>query len=622
MAALHPEYGEGRRQNEETNVLAESEIANGNGLPSDQVTAIAFDGKGNIYIGTECDGVAMASREADYQDWRQSLALTATGLPSRLINDLVVAANGVVYAATSGGLAWSRNGGSTWLSLRGQDYGEKIKGLASGPPPGWSPALLPKNPLPEDYVSCLAEDAAGVIWLGFRQHSLLALSNYSYREQENVLARETGGASYIRAILPMPDFHPWLASYGKGLMRATTPHRLKPQQVEKKEEPNVAMDASFPSPAKPPTLAELTALLATVTKLEAEKFIPKTWRPPTFEESIDNDWSPPYIYSTNAAYLGEDWRTLGDWTGRYGRQQGCLCSFAAPFDHNVGWSWHISVLPHIGNHFLDDDSLRYWIATERVKTDDPRCPYSPSLGYRRIGEWDDHGEAYPMSFDGPDVWIPVSLPDGVFRVSVYFCNYNGHGSGEQTRDYLLELKPYVTNAAAWDQQPTLAQCRVHDFWGGVYKSFIVTGAGKYHFKVGRNYSYNTMCNAVFVDRLVGPGYVGVDNSWLPAMEHTWYNPPIIPPADPVQETPELLKARELWVALDNAYAVKAGVAMQTQFRLAAYQTAFAANAPTNLLANWRWKMPWWTPSDRTELYDILKAAYDKRTEIINNHKSF
>jgi hypothetical protein len=125
-----------------------------------------------------------------------------------------------------------------------------------------------------------------------------------------------------------------------------------------------------------------------------------------------------------------------------------------------------------------------------------------------------------------------------------------------------------------------------------------------------------------VDRLVGPGFATPDNSWLPAMEHTWYDAPTVPPADPAHETPELLKARELWAALDTAYAVPNGVAMQDEFRLAAYQAALAANAPTNLLANWRWKMAWWTPEDRKEQHEILKTAYDKRTEMVKNHQPF
>jgi hypothetical protein len=601
----------------------------GQGLPSDQISALAFDAKGNIYVGTQCDGIAMASRDSDYTDWRQApLAdqvmptFAGFGLPSKLINDLLVASDGTIYAATDGGLAWSRDSGATWTFRRGKDFADKMRGLAGGPPKGWSAQSVPKDVPPEDYVTCLAEDDAGVIWADFRQHGLLALSGYGYEELEKVSADKTGGGDFGRAILPMPDFRPWLASYGKGLLRATEPRRLLHKTVEKREEPAMVTDASFPSPAKPPTLAKLTAMLQAVTNLEAEMSLPSTWRPPTMKEAVQNEWRPPCVYSTNAAYLGEDWRTLGDWTGRYGLQDGILCSLAAPGDHNVGWGWRDFIDPHMGAHHAGGDSLRYWIASNQVKTADPRCPYSTVVGYRRIGEWDDHGEAYPMSYDGPDVWIAVGLPDGVFRVSIYFCDYNGHSSAERNRDYLLELKPYVTNSAEWDKQPTLAQCRVHDFWGGVYKSFIVTGAGKYHFKIGRNHSFNTMCNAVFVDRLVGPGYVGVDDSWLPYMEHTMYNAPTLPSADPAHETPELLKARELWAALDTAYAVPNGVAMQDEFRLAAYQAALAANAPTNLLANWRWKMAWWTPEDRKEQHEILKTAYDKRTEMVKNHQPF
>jgi hypothetical protein len=599
----------------------------GGGLPSDQISAIAFDKAGNIYVGTQCDGIAMASRDSDYTDWKQAPmadqvmpTFAGYGLPSKLINDLLVTSAGTIYAATDGGLAWSRDNGATWTFRRGKDFADKMRGLAGGPPRGWSAQSVPKDVPPEDYVTCLAEDDAGVIWADFRQHGLLALSGYGYEELAKMPTDKTGGADFGRAILPMPDFRPWLASYGKGLFRAAEPRRLLHKTVEKPELPEVAADAPFPTPAKPPTLAELTAMLQAVKKLEAEKSLPE-WKTVPMAEAVKH-WNPPATYSTNVAYLGEDWRTLGDWTGRYGRQHGILNSLASPMSHIVGWGWRITIDPHMGAHHADGDRLRNWISSSQLKTTDPRCPYSTVAGCRRIGEWDDHGEAYPMSYDGPDVWIAVGLPDGVFRVSVYFCDYNGHSNSERDRDYLLELKPYVTNAAAWDKQPTLAQCRVHDFWGGVYKSFIVTGAGKYHFKIGRNHSFNTMCNAVFVDRLVGPGFATADKSWLPYMEETRYNPPTVPPADPAHETPELLKARELWAALDTAYAVPNGVAMQDEFRLAAYQAALAANAPTNLLANWRWKMAWWTPEDRQEQHAILKTAYDKRTEMVKNHQPF
>ena len=37
-----------------------------NGLPANQVDAIAFDAKGNIFIGTQCDGIAMSRRESGF----------------------------------------------------------------------------------------------------------------------------------------------------------------------------------------------------------------------------------------------------------------------------------------------------------------------------------------------------------------------------------------------------------------------------------------------------------------------------------------------------------------------------------------------------------------------------
>jgi hypothetical protein len=33
-------------------------------------------------------------------------------------------------------------------------------------------------------------------------------------------------------------------------------------------------------------------------------------------------------------------------------------------------------------------------------------------------------------------------------------------------------------------------------------------------------------------------------------------------------------------------------------------------------------MAWWTPEDRKEQHEILKTAYDKRTEMVKNHQPF
>ncbi|HVX84778.1 MAG TPA: hypothetical protein VH253_08180 [Phycisphaerae bacterium] len=41
------------------------------GLPSDQANALAFDKEGTIYVGTQCDGIAIASPQDNYKTWRQ-----------------------------------------------------------------------------------------------------------------------------------------------------------------------------------------------------------------------------------------------------------------------------------------------------------------------------------------------------------------------------------------------------------------------------------------------------------------------------------------------------------------------------------------------------------------------
>jgi len=63
------------------------------GLPSDAVQCLAFSKTGDLYVGTQCDGIAMASPQNNYKSWRTvrgpaSLPLAAggAGLPTSLIN--------------------------------------------------------------------------------------------------------------------------------------------------------------------------------------------------------------------------------------------------------------------------------------------------------------------------------------------------------------------------------------------------------------------------------------------------------------------------------------------------------------------------------------------------------
>ena len=62
---------------------------------------------------------------------------TGTGLPSNLMNDILVSKDGTIYAATDSGLAWSLDKGRIWQYVLGKDWAEKIRREFGGPPAAW-----------------------------------------------------------------------------------------------------------------------------------------------------------------------------------------------------------------------------------------------------------------------------------------------------------------------------------------------------------------------------------------------------------------------------------------------------------------------------------------------------
>ncbi len=513
--------GEGRRMKDETNSLT-----------ANQVTAIAFDAKGNIYAGTQCDGIAVGSRESDYTVWKsvpvaeqKVPTLAGFDLPSRLINDLLVASDGTIYAATDGGLAWTRDGGQNWEFRRGKDFPDKMKGLAGGPPKGWKPGYQSKDLLPEDYVSCLAEDDSGVVWADFRQHGLLALEGFGFFQLAKLTSQQTGGADYGRAILPMPDYRPWLASYGKGLLRATEPRRVSQLTAHKDYSDittNPPGDAPFPTPARAPDLAELNSMLNEISAV-------------------------PTVRLTNGAVLSleDDWRTEGQWQGRYGKFWIALCANWSPHDDVWGAGWDVAYNARMGPNHAPGDSLRYWV--QWLKTTDNRSlEMSPVYldsrvqknlttrdKNRRESEWDDHGETYPMTKDGPGIYCSLSIPAGLFYLSLYEVDPNGHSNGNRFRDYQISVRPQAGNASLdvhqgnvtilrsfldiseFDQRPELAHARAHDFYDGVYKRFLVRGPTRLTIQVNRNNSFNTILPGVMLDLVdeLPPPYFQTRQEW-------------------------------------------------------------------------------------------------------------
>lgn len=590
------------------------------GLPSDQASSLAFDKHGNLYVGTECDGLAIGSPTTGYHKWRRvtgpdSIPDTPSGvgLPSDLVNAVLVSRDGGVYVGTDAGLSRSLDGGETWHYIRGADWLDKLKDLYRPKPPMRAEVKPFSALLREDYVTALAQDAQGRILVGHRQKGIEALDPYTGKhislESDNV-----GGSDYIFTMLAAGSAT-LVGRYGGGLTLLDSSTAL-PADTAKA---TYKTPTSFPAPAKAPTLAALHAMTQQVQLLHGP------------------------LPVGGATYLGQDWATQGDWVGRYGRKYAVLCAARAPLDHDIQAEFPYSAHVFMGPHHDKDDGVRNWCSA--IKTESPKSLYDPIPGYRRQAEWDDHGEAYIRAFDGPDLWIAVNVPEGVQRLSLYFVNKGGHDSDNGQRDYVIAIKPWQEVLQGADDRRALAHARVVNFWGGVYQSFVLRGPSKYWVKIGRNYSKNTIVSAVLMDKLKGPSNMR-DNWPLGWMGGVRYNPP--DPDAPIPPDPHLLDkllamqaagihppaktaaqikadekntgiasaARAAWSTLDDAWDQAGSTDAQLEDRLLAFRAADQADAPSALLGNWRWNLRLWTPPDRRKFKEVMKLAH--KTLLENN----
>ena len=604
------------------------------GLPSDQISAMAFDKKGNLWIGTQCDGIAFAKAEDNYKHWRTFPVLdevrpvfASYGIPTKQVNDLLVSDEGKIFVATTSGLVFSDDEGKTWVFKRGVEYLDKFNAMTNLPPASKAApkkAINPKEMMSEDYITCLAEDDTGLIWIGFRQQGFIAIDPYYWRQIFSGAPRQLNGADFIRCILPARDFSVFLGRYGGGLMQSrpvfgrrtldTISHlpgtdfaSMPPipfSTSEGEEAGATNSSSSFSSsssitnpstqqsinPAPPPLLAlpdktagridfsklapngpidlaplddvsrgkdvsmdfDLPELETTTNEMPAVAFadFPEPAQPPTLKELQAMlvelkavpaaDSNQPVVVT-----LEDDWRTEGQWLGRHGRFWCSLCANDAPKDYVWGAGWGVRYFASIGPNHAPGDSIRYWI--QWLKTADNRClEMAPTYLHSRVlkklttwqedrreSEWDDHGEAYPMTMNGPHLYCSLSIPAGLFYLSLYDVNYNGHAYLERFRDYTVSIRqdpgqlPMGTNTdgrvlyslrpnfAEFQNKPELAGARIYDFWGGAYKRFLVRGPAKLVFQVNRNYSFNTILAGLMLDLAdeLPPPYYSSREQW-------------------------------------------------------------------------------------------------------------
>ena len=354
------------------------------GLTCDQINAIAFDSDGDIYCGTQSDGLNIARAAENYANWTSARANTVmpdraagAGLPSNLINDVLVAHGrpgdgvgaGVIYVATVYGLAWSRDKGASWRFVRGQDWEANVKGRVLQPQ-SIDVETGDDELLQQDWTTSLSEDRFGSLWVGHLR------KGYEVRDPQTLRTTFVnsptplveGDQDYVRAIRDAPGYGSVIGRYGGdvggisslGQNTASTPTLLfgpgEPDEF-----------ADLPSPAAPPDVAALDAMRARLAEI-----------------------SEP-LEPGEGVYLGEDWQTQGDWVGRYGRGHATLCGMEGgsgeAFERlpqngdnhvlNALPGYNVSVAPGARNTY----GMVSWI--NWVRTPNPRSLFSPLLGYRR-----------------------------------------------------------------------------------------------------------------------------------------------------------------------------------------------------------------------------------------------
>lgn len=241
----------------------------------------------------------------------------------------------------------------------------------------------------------------------------------------------------------------------------------------------------------------------------AETEQPHRWTVRLTEESYrlaDGSWSP-------VMYVGEDRKTQGDWSRRYGQECFILCAMYAP-DDVFGWSgtphtvfnWATAVRYNVRkplDYFVrtgdPEDPPRLWLGANYGT--DRRALYDPSMHYFRgqdpytYGSWDDHGEVHPYDWQGPDLYVDLAIPTGEYLLSLYFVDFDCDplhprnfrvGLLGPDLSYLLRLRT--------------GYCK-----DGIYKSVYVRGPQRLTVKIAKDNNVCTILSGVFLDPVLEPG---------------------------------------------------------------------------------------------------------------------
>jgi hypothetical protein len=554
------------------------------GLPSDQIQSIAFDATGSLYAGTQCEGIAMAGPDDSYQKWHSlpgpatvPATLSGDGLPGNMINHIMhpsaPGAAHLIIASTPFGQAITSNG-SQWSFMHGQDSVEYQKNSVHD---------IHVHPPLEDWITTVQTSGTDTTWIGYRKSGVEGINGVT--NQEFTANVEPPHSVVIRSILAVAGQPPLFAGYDQIAGGLLTLENVQPFNPPGTGGNPSAAAPKLPAPVPPPAVDDAKVLGSRLGTLTLQ------------------------IAPGEAFFLADDWRTQGDWVGRYGSGYVKLCGMADNGDQDYALQpgYDVSIL--VGPHHEANAAGPVWFH-DNDSSDDLRSLYDPSLGHRRDAEENDFSydtKTYPESYAGPDLWVRAKVPDGVHCLSLYFLNNDAHTKGgNKYRDYDVQVLSDDEDLNKVQASTPLARTRVTDFWGGVCKQFLVRGPASYIVRIGRNRSFVTKLQGVFLDRVTGD--LPDNPGQLPGFDNAPYAPPDEP--DNYHPTPLTDAAVNLWSQLDDALSLRGAVSLQMPFRIWCYRAAIAGQAPPEILERWRWQISVWTPEDRKKFDDAMKAAHD------------
>ncbi|MGC9261103.1 MAG: hypothetical protein ACP5I8_13640, partial [Phycisphaerae bacterium] len=338
---------------------------------------------------------------------------------------------------------------------------------------------------------------------------------------EHVLGLWHFGRFDVSAILPLANGQTLVGHYGVGVSVAhfVSPSPWSRMAVAVKGWAERLLPslwhAGLPEPAKAPTSRQLAALYHNLLKKNI----------------------PPESAGSQVIPITDDWRTQGTWLGRYGRSWACLFAFRPSrvnFDyvwapgplalhHTEGIGPHQLKISYGAFHPAEGDVLNLnmtWLATAKRRELELPEVYLDQCITRRTATWkadrrgseiDDHSEVYPATWQGPDLYVYLHIPPGMYTLSLYFFNKDGHFGQNRDRDYVISMLPmpasyhfgsvFLPHTAPLAEMRGIAQSRVVNFCGGVWKRFIVRGPMKLAIRMAREYSFVTLLQAAMLDPL-------------------------------------------------------------------------------------------------------------------------